>query len=55
MTKSEILNRICRIEIELSSLYYENKKGTLDPLGNKKSNLSQEWVYLSRLYKETKE
>lgn len=47
-TKQAILSRLCEIECELSDLHEANKYGSFDMDGNKRRNLSEEYVFLSR-------
>ena len=51
-TREEIIQEICSIESQLSDLHYAQKTATLDMDGNKKRNLSEAWVILSRQLKE---
>jgi len=45
--REEILQRIIEIDCELSDLYFENKRASMDMDGRKRHNLSEEWVFLS--------
>lgn len=47
-TDTEILSRLCEIERELSDLHEANKHGSFDMDHNRRSNLSSEYVFLSR-------
>lgn len=47
-TEKEILSRLCEIERELSDLHEANKHGSFDMDGNKRRNLSEEHIFLSR-------
>lgn len=47
-TPDEILTRLCEVEHELSQLHESNKHGSFDMDGNKRRNLGEEHVFLSR-------
>ena len=47
--RKEYYDRLIQIQKELSDLHYESQHGTPDPLGKKRQNLSEEYVFLSRL------
>ena len=44
-TKEEIFRRLCNITVELSDIYYENRRASVDMFGNRRESLSSEWVF----------